>query len=131
MAGITARFWRESSRRYRGEAAKSPLTGKVYFPGRLIEPGNHNRTFETVKLNYDGTLLTYTIIRVAPRGFERSSPYALGIIELDDGGRITSQIADTPLDKIQIGMRVRVEFRKIIDDSPEGLHMYGYKVVPA
>ena len=83
------------------------------------------------KLAYDGTLLTYTVIRVAPRGFEKLSPYALGIIELDGGGRITTQIADVAIDKIQIGMRVRVEFRKINDDSPEGLHLYGYKVVPA
>src|SRR5512143_2057020 len=131
MAGTTARNWRESPQRYRGEAAKSPKTGKVFFPPRLVEPGNGNRQFTPVKLNYDGTLLTYTIIRVAPRGFERNSPYALGVVELEGGGRITTQIADMPLDKIQIGMKVRVEFRKINDDSEEGIHLYGYKVVPA
>jgi uncharacterized OB-fold protein len=131
MSGITARFWREAPQRYRGEAGKSKVTGKTYFPPRLVEPGNGNREFTPTKLNYEGKLLTYTIIRVAPRGFERNSPYALGVIELQGGGRITAQIADTPLDKIQIGMALRVEFRKIIDDSPEGLHLYGYKVVPA
>ena len=131
MAGITARYWRESPQRYRGEAAKSKVTGKVFFPPRLVEPGNGNREFEPIKLNYDGKLLTYTVIRVAPRGFEKLSPYALGIIELEGGGRITAQIADVPLEKIQIGMKVRVEFRRINDDSAEGLHLYGYKVVPA
>ena len=130
MSGITARFWREAPQRYRGEAAKSKVTGKTFFPPRLVEPGNGNREFVPTKLNYEGTLLTYTIIRVAPRGFERNSPYALGVVELDGGGRITAQVSDTPLDKIQIGMKVRVEFRKINDDSEEGLHLYGYKVVP-
>jgi uncharacterized OB-fold protein len=34
------------------------------------------------------------------------------------------------VDNVAIGMRVRVEFRKINDDGPEGIHLYGYKVVP-
>ena len=130
MAQITARYWREIPRRYRGEAAKSLRTGKVFFPPRLVEPGNGNRRFKPVKLSYDGTVLTYTVIRVAPIGFETQSPFAIGVIELDDGGRITSQIVDVPVDKVKIGMKVRVEFRKIQDDGASGIHLYGYKVVP-
>lgn len=130
MSGITARYWREMPRRYRGEAAKSAKTGKVFFPPRLVEPGNGNRKFKPVKLEYGGELLSYTVIRVAPSGFEKQGPYALGIIQLDGGGRITTQIADVPLDAVKIGMRVRVEFRKITDDGAEGIHLYGYKVVP-
>ena len=131
MSGITARYWREMPQRYRGEAAKSAKTGKVFFPPRLVEPGNGNRKFKPVKLEYEGELLTYTVIRVAPSGFEKLSPYALGIIELKGGGRITAQIADVPVDDVKIGMKVRVEFRKINDDGAEGIHLYGYKVVPA
>lgn len=131
MSQTTAKYWREIPQRYRGEAVKSAKTGKVYFPPRLVEPGNGNRKFKPVKLTYDGTVLTWTVIRVAPMGFERQSPYALGIIELDDGARITAQIVDVPLDGVKIGMKVRVEFRRINDDGPNGIHLYGYKVVPA
>jgi uncharacterized OB-fold protein len=130
MSGITARYWREMPQRYRGEAGKSAKTGKVFFPPRLVEPGNGNRKFKPVKLEYCGELLTFTVIRVAPMGFEKQSPYALGIIALDGGGRITTQISDIPVDNVKIGMRVRVEFRKINDEGNEGLHLYGYKVVP-
>jgi uncharacterized OB-fold protein len=125
MSQTTAKYWREIPQRYRGEASQSLKTGKVYFPPRLVEPGNGNRRFKPVKLSYNGEVLTYTIIRVAPMGF------ALGIIELEGGGRITSQITDVPLDKVKIGMKVRVEFRRINDDGPTGIHLYGYKVVPA
>jgi uncharacterized OB-fold protein len=131
MAGITARYWRESPQRYRGEAVKSEKTGKVYFPPRLVEPGNGNRKFKPVKLEYNGEVLTYTVIRVAPQGFEKQSPYALAVIQLEGGGRITTQVTDIPVDDVKIGLKVRVEFRKINDDGPEGIHMYGYKVVPA
>jgi uncharacterized OB-fold protein len=131
MSQTTAKYWREIPQRYRGEAAQSLKTGKIYFPPRLVEPGNGNRRFKKVKLSYNGEVLTYTIIRVAPMGFERQSPYALGIVELEGGGRITTQITDVPLDKVKIGMKVRVEFRRINDDGPTGIHLYGYKVVPA
>lgn len=130
MSQITARYWREIPQRYRGEAAKSTKTGKVFFPPRLVEPKNGNRSFEPTKLGYEGKLVTYTIIRIAPAGFEDQGAYALGIIEMDDGARITTQIADCPVDQVKIGMKVRVEFRKIIDDGHEGIHCYGYKVVP-
>jgi uncharacterized protein len=130
MFRSTARYWREIPERYRGEAGKSTKTGKVFFPARLVEPGNGNRKFKPVRLEYTGEILTFTVIRVAPMGFEKIGPYALCIVELDGGGRITCQLADCPLDQVKIGMKVRIEFRKLMDDGDEGLHLYGYKVVP-
>jgi uncharacterized protein len=130
MSGITARYWREIPQRYRLEASRSIKTGKVFFPPRLVEPVSGNRQFKPVILEYTGEVITFTIIRVAPQGFEKQSPYALGIIELDGGGRITTQIVDISPEQIKIGMRVRVEFRKLLDEGEEGLHLYGYKVVP-
>ncbi len=131
MFRTTARYWREIPERYRGEANKSAKTGKVFFPARQVEPGNGNRKFKPTKLEYTGEILSYTVIRVAPMGFEKSSPYALAIVALDGGGRITCQVADVDVNSVKIGMKVRVEFRKIMDDGDEGLHLYGYKVVPA
>ena len=130
MSQTTAKYWREIPQRYRGEAAKSLRTGKIFFPPRLVEPGNGNRRFKPVKLSYTGEILTYTVIRVAPSGFEAQSPYALGIIELDDGARITAMIVDVEVAKVKIGLRDRVEFRRINDDGANGIHLYGYKVVP-
>ena len=130
MSQTTAKYWREIPQRYRGEASQSLRTGKIFFPPRLVEPGNGNRRFKPVKLSYTGEILTYTVIRVPPTGFEAQSPYALGIIELDDGARITAQIVDVPIEKVKIGIRVRVEFRRINDDGAGGIHLYGYKVVP-
>jgi uncharacterized OB-fold protein len=57
-------------------------------------------------------------------------PYAMGIVELDGGTKILTQIADCDLDKLQIGMRVKVEFRKIQQDGEAGILCYGYKCIP-
>jgi hypothetical protein len=131
MGGVTARNWREAPYRYRMEAGKCKKCGKVFFPGRLICSACGNREFETIRLPDQGKLLTFTVIRVAPDGFGDQAPYAMGIVEVMDNVRFTSQIVDVPLDEIKIGMPVKVEFRKVRDDGHAGIHCYGYKCVPA
>ena len=75
-------------------------------------------------------MVTYTVIHTPPAEYSDLSPYAIGIIELDGGGRITAQIADVDQSQVKMDMRVKVEFRKIRTEGDEGLLCYGYKVVP-
>jgi len=43
----------------------------------------------------EGRLYSFTIVRVPPEGLEHEAPYALGIVELEGGARITARI-ETP-----------------------------------
>jgi len=124
------RYWREIPQRYRLEAGKCKKCGKVYFPPRIICAECKSQEFETVNLQREGKLLTYTIIRVAPSQFVDQAPYAMGIVELNNGVKILSQIADCDLDKLEIGQKVRIEFRKIYQEGEAGIICYGYKCVP-
>ena len=124
------RYWREIPQRYRLEAAKCKKCGKIFFPPRIICSGCKCKEFETINLQKEGKLLTYTIIRVAPSQFVDHSPYAMGIVELNDGVKILSQIADCDLDKLEMGQKVRIEFRKIYQEGEAGIICYGYKCVP-
>ena len=128
---IAPRIRRAMPQRYRYEAGKCVKCGKIFFPPRLICTGCQSKEFETVRLNRMGTLLTYTIIRVPPSPFKDEAPYAMGIVEMEGGGRITSQIVDIDFDQLKIGMKVRMEFRKIQSEGEEGVIGYGYKCVPA
>lgn len=128
--GITARNYREYPQRYRMEAAKCTKCGKICFPPRLVCPACQNREFETVKLSDEGVLKTYTVIDVAPSGFEDEAPYAVGIVELKDGVSTMMQIADCEPDELTIGMKVKIEFRKVQQEGDAGILMYGYKAVP-
>ena len=127
----SASYWREIRQRYRLEAGKCSECGYVAFPPRLICPGCGSKEFKAMKLSDTGTILTYTVIRVAPSQFTDEAPYAVAIVELDGGGRITTQIADCPLDAIEIGQKVKVEFRRIREEGQAGILCYGYKCVPA
>ena len=125
-----SRYWREIPQRYRLEAGKCKGCGKILFPPRLICPECGGREFEPVKLADKGTLFTYTIIRVPPQQFVDQSPFAVGIVELDDGVRLMGQLVDCDFADLKIGLKVKIEFRKIYDVGESGVICYGYKFVP-
>jgi uncharacterized OB-fold protein len=125
-----SRYWREIPQRYRLEAAKCKNCGFVAFPPRQICPRCHSRSFETIALPDAGKIITYTIIRVPPQPFSDQAPYAVGIIELDNGVRLTGQIVDCAFEDLKIGQRVKIEFRKLYQEGEAGVIYYGYKFVP-
>jgi len=126
----SARYWREIPQRYRLEAGKCKGCGKVYFPPRLVCGQCGGRDFEKVRLPEEGTLVTYTVIRVPPSQFADQAPYAVGIIELTDGLRITAQVVDCDFEELSIGQKVKLEFRRIRSEGEAGIICYGYKAVP-
>ena len=89
------------------------------------------KKFKTINLKDHGKLLTYTVIRVASDKFSKETPFAVGIVEVSDGVRLTTQIADVDVEKLKIGQKVKLVFRRIQDDGKAGIHMYGYKAVLA
>lgn len=123
-------YWREMPQRYRLEAARCLNCGKISFPPRKICPNCKERSFETVQLEREGKLLTFTIIRVAPSVFTDQVPYAIGIVELKQNVRILCQIVDCRLDEIKSGMPLSIEFRRVSEDGEAGVIHYGYKAVP-
>jgi hypothetical protein len=101
------------------------------MPGRIVCPTCRRKGKITeYKFKGFGKLYSHTIVRVAPEDYEYEIPYILGIIELEEGARIMAQITDCDVENVKDGMAVEVVFRKIHDDSPEGLITYGFKFKP-
>lgn len=125
-----ARYWREIPRRYRMEAEKCTGCGYVAFPPRRICPKCKNRKFEPTVLAPEGKILTFTVIHVPATQFSDEAPFAIGVVELDGGVRITAQLVDCDHGSLEIGQRVRTEFRKIQEEGKAGILCYGYKCVP-
>jgi hypothetical protein len=123
-------YWRETPQRYRYEGNRCQECGKVFFPPRRSCDPWCRCTLAPCTIATTGRLLTYTVIHVGPDQFGDEVPYVLGICEMDDGARITAQVADCPRESVAAGLRVRIEFRKIQQDGEAGILMYGYKVVP-
>ncbi len=131
MGLTTARYWREVPQRYRMEAGECTACGEIHFPPRRICMKCGKQKFETVVLPDTGKVITWTVIRVAPDEFTDLSPYAVCLVELENGVRLMSQLVDVDLDEIEMGLPVKIEFRRIREDGADGVLFYGYKVVPA
>ena len=128
---FAARYWREVPQRYRMEAGKCTKCGKVFFPPRLVCDACKSRKFETIVLPEEGEIVSYTVIRTAPSGFEDEAPYAVGIVKLGGEVKLLAQIVDCDFEELAIGGKVRIEFRRIQEDGKSGILCYGYKCVPA
>ncbi len=128
---FSARYAREIPERYRFEALKCKKCSKVAFPRRVRCDECGSTEFEKTKLPDSGKVVTYTIIRVAPKEFVDEAPYAIGIVELEDKTRLTAQIVDIDFEKLKIGTPVKLEFRRIQEAGEAGILCYGYKAVPA
>ncbi len=125
-----ARIWRQFPQRYRLEASVCKKCGKRYYPPRLVCAECGSRKFEAYKLPEEGKLETFTVIRVAPSQFSDQAPYAVGIVKFNDGLQMMGQIADCDIDKLKIGLKMRLEFRKVQADGTHGVLSYAHKFVP-
>ncbi len=76
-----------------------------------------------------GTVLSYTVVKDAPEGFEEQAPYTLALVRLDEGPTVLAQLTD--LDgPVTIGMPVEMVTRKLRTDGKRGIIVYGYKFRP-
>ncbi len=120
------RYTREIPHRYRLEAQKF-TSGFVSLPHRYCDPISGKKEYEKITLSGTGKILSYTIIHVSSDQFKLLTPYAVAIIETDEGARVTAMITDTKFDDLKIGARVEFVFRKIMEEGPSGIINYGYK----
>ncbi len=124
------RHWREIPKRYRLEAAQCEKCRNIIFPEKFSCPECGSRDFKTIRLSGKGKLLTHTVIRIAPEGFNDQVPYVIGIIKMDEGPQIMAQITDCDPEELKTGDRLIYQFRRIREDGDRGIIMYAYKFVP-
>jgi uncharacterized OB-fold protein len=122
------RYHREIGHRYRLEAQKFD-SGYVTLPRRYIDPTSGSKNYEDITLSGEGTILTYTIIHIAADAYAHQAPFPIAIIETDEGARLTAQVVDCDLEDVKIGARVKLVFRKIMEEGHSGIINYGYKAV--
>jgi uncharacterized OB-fold protein len=124
------RYWREIPERSRLEASKCTTCGNIIYPPRARCAKCGSDSIGPYQLPERGKILTFTVIRNPPRGFEKMAPFILGIIELEDGARLTTQITDAMPQEVIIGMPVEAVFRKVSEDGDSGIIQYAIKFRP-
>ncbi|MGZ4857709.1 MAG: Zn-ribbon domain-containing OB-fold protein [Methanobacteriaceae archaeon] len=122
------RGWRHISQRYNLIGSKCFQCGEVFFPVRVICPKCRRKgKLNDMKFSGNGKIHSYSIINTPTDEFKVIAPYAVAIIELEEGAKITSQIVDCNNEDIEIGHEVELVFRKIKEEGDDGVITYGYK----
>lgn len=126
-----AAIWRKIPQRYRGDSTMCENCGTHFFPPRAFCPKCRRKSkIQPYSPSGKGKIHSYTVVHVAQEGFEREVPYALAIVELEEGAQLTAQICDVDLKDLRIGMPVEVTFRRISEDKHDGIIHYAYKFTP-
>ena len=66
---------------------------------------------DEVDLGSQGTLYSYTIVRIPPAGWPGEIPYVLGQVELPSGPQVLAEVVDCPHDNLKIGMPMELTLR--------------------
>ncbi len=120
-------YWRLQKSRYTLTGTKCHTCNTVYFPPKEFCPACRRKgDIREFRFSGRGKIISYTVIRVPPEGFEKYTPYTVAIIELDEGTRLSGQVVGNP-ESIDIGRKVSPVFRKFHEDGPAGLIQYGIK----
>ncbi len=100
---------------------RCPKCDKLYLPPRAICSQCYGHSMEWVELSGQGKLAAFTSIHIAPsfmieQGFDRQNPYCCGIVETEEGDKISARILGLDARKpetIQLGTPLTVEFLEV------------------
>jgi uncharacterized OB-fold protein len=111
-----APFW-EAAHRRQLVVQRCSTCGTHRFPARDLCSRCLGREADWVPVSGRGSLFSYAVMhQVYHPGFADRTPYAVVVVELDCGARLVSNLRDTPLDRIEIGMPLEVAFEELSGD---------------
>lgn len=92
--------------------------GAIWLPPRPICLQCHSDELEWVELKGKGKIVAFTVIGVGPmpmvwEGYGRDNPYCAGVVELEEGPRVSAQIMGVDVahpENIRIGTPVIADF---------------------
>lgn len=95
-----------------------PQCRHVYFPPRPFCPKCASPDVEWFRASGRATLYSYVINHRPAPGFEEDAPYAIAVVQLEEGPRMMTNLVDveqTP-EALQLDMPLEVTFEKVNDE---------------
>ena len=124
-------LWRRIKHVYNLVGRRCRSCDTMYFPPIPLCPKCRRKSdLVDFQLSGLGKIYSYTIVHDPPSGFKDLAPYVLGLVRLDEGPLVLSQIVDVDHSQVKIGMSVQVVFRRLGDAGRTGVLRYAYKFSP-
>ncbi|MEK7387577.1 MAG: Zn-ribbon domain-containing OB-fold protein [candidate division NC10 bacterium] len=112
---VTLRHFFERAREGQLTGVRCEKCGELAIPPKELCPACGERAWQPVPLAGEGTIASFTVIRVAPRAYAADVPYAIAAVKLKEGVSLLGRIVDIPLEKLAIGLPVR--FRPLVKNE--------------
>jgi uncharacterized OB-fold protein len=112
---ITLKTFFEEARAGRLTAIKCGQCGELAIPPKELCPSCGRRLWEVVPLQGTGTVVSFTVIRIPPRGRLPEAPYAVAVVRLDEGVSLLGRIVNVPVETLRAGLPVR--FHPLLSDE--------------
>jgi uncharacterized OB-fold protein len=81
--------------------------GELAIPPKGYCTACQQRDWQPVLLAGTGTVVSFTVIRVAPRGRGGEVPYAIAVVKLAEGVSLLGRVVDIPFEALRAGLPVR------------------------
>jgi len=119
-------YWRLKRQKYNLIGTRCDTCKVAFFPPRNFCPSCRRKgVIKEFQFSGRGEILSHTVIRTAPKGFECYTPYPVAIIKLEEGPAISGQVVEG--NEVEIGKKVVPVFRKMYEEGKDGIIHYGIK----
>ena len=125
-----SRNWRLRAQRYRLEGSVCQDCNQLSFPPRDVCRACGSTALWPHRLIGRGTVYSFTVLYQGPESFDGGVPYAVGLIDLEEGPRITAMLTDIDPEQVEIGMPVEMVIRVTNTEGERGPINYSYKFRP-
>ncbi|MFG2005085.1 Zn-ribbon domain-containing OB-fold protein [Spirillospora sp. NPDC048911] len=99
-----ARYWEEAEKGTRSIQQCSTCNNVQFYPRLLcVSCGG---PVEEITVSGHGTIYSFTIVHSPPAGFAELAPYAVALVDLDEGTRAMGRVITDDLTAVEIGRRV-------------------------
>lgn len=113
----TREFW-DSLKGGRFVTTKCAKCGTVSFPPQADCPKCMGGEFSWVEVGPGATLVTYTVVQMAPASFARNEPYIIAIGEFAGGLKVLAWLEGVQKEMVKPGIKLRIEARTSGEGNP-------------
>lgn len=110
-------YWRAQLAAGHFMLQRAKLSGRIFFPPRVAEPGTGDDDLEWIEACGLGTIYSLTIVNQKPP----TPSYNVVLIDLDEDARLMSRIDHVDIEKLHVGMRVQAQ---IIEEHGSALLVF-------
>jgi hypothetical protein len=108
-------YW-EAAKHHRLEIQRCNACGKFWFPPSASCPHCLAADFAWTAVSGKGKVYSFVVFhRVYHPSYEGEVPYAVALVELDEGPRMLTNIVGIPVDQIRCEMAVTAMFDDVAD----------------